>query len=52
MYLKGIQEDKLPRMKLIAADRYNEYAMTGLWTIWGVSLIELKLNLETNIWNI
>ena len=40
LYLKNIQEDKLPNEteKLSVADRYNEYIMTGLRTIWGVSL--------------
>jgi oxygen-independent coproporphyrinogen-3 oxidase len=40
LYLKEIEEDKLPAEteKLTPADRYNEYVMTGLRTIWGVSL--------------
>ena len=40
LYLKSIQDDKLPSEKetLTATDRYNEYVMTGLRTIWGVSL--------------
>lgn len=40
LYLKGIEEDKLPAEteKLTPADRYNEYVMTGLRTIWGVSV--------------
>ena len=40
IYLKSIQEDKLPNENeiLSATDRYNEYIMTGLRTIWGVSL--------------
>ncbi|MBC5863830.1 radical SAM family heme chaperone HemW [Flavobacterium turcicum] len=40
LYLKGIQEDALPNEieVLSIADRYNEYIMTGLRTIWGVSL--------------
>jgi len=40
MYLKSIQEDKLPNEIEILSktDRYNEYIMTGLRTIWGVSL--------------
>jgi oxygen-independent coproporphyrinogen-3 oxidase len=40
LYLKSIQEDKLPNEIeiLSVADRYNEYIMTGLRTIWGVSL--------------
>ncbi len=39
-YLKSIQEGKLPMETeiLTTTDRYNEYIMTGLRTIWGVSL--------------
>jgi oxygen-independent coproporphyrinogen-3 oxidase len=44
LYLKSIQEDKLPIEKetLSVADRYNEYVMTGLRTIWGVSLDRIE----------
>jgi len=44
LYLKAIQEDKLPNEieTLSEADRYNEYVMTGLRTIWGVSLDRIK----------
>lgn len=40
LYLKGIEENHLPAEteKLTPADRYNEYVMTGLRTIWGVSV--------------
>ena len=40
LYLKKIADGELPieREKLTAADLYNEYIMTGLRTIWGVSL--------------
>lgn len=40
IYLKSLQENKLPIEKEILSitDRYNEYIMTGLRTIWGVSL--------------
>lgn len=40
LYLKDIEADKLAAEteKLTTADRYNEYVMTGLRTIWGVSL--------------
>lgn len=43
-YLKGIQEDTLPNEVeiLSIADRYNEYVMTGLRTIWGVSLTRIE----------
>ena len=44
LYLKSIQEDKLPNEIeiLSTADRYNEYVMTGLRTIWGVSLDRIE----------
>ena len=44
IYLKSIQEDKLPNETeiLSVTDRYNEYIMTGLRTIWGVSLDRVK----------
>lgn len=44
LYLKAIQDDKLPNEieNLSEADRYNEYVMTGLRTIWGVSLDRIK----------
>ena len=40
LYLKSIAENKLPSETetLTKTDRYNEYVMTGLRTIWGVSL--------------
>jgi len=39
-YIKSITERKLPMEieVLSATDRYNEYVMTGLRTVWGVSL--------------
>jgi oxygen-independent coproporphyrinogen-3 oxidase len=45
-YIKSIQENILPieRETLSAKDRYNEYVMTGLRTIWGVSLDKIKNN--------
>jgi oxygen-independent coproporphyrinogen-3 oxidase len=44
LYLKSIQEGKLPNEIEILSitDRYNEYIMTGLRTIWGVSLIRIE----------
>lgn len=43
LYLKSINRGELPmeREILSAADRYNEYVMTGLRTIWGVSVDRL-----------
>ena len=50
IYLKSIQEDKLPNETeiLSVADRYNEYIMTGLRTIWGVSFdrVEKEFGVE------
>ena len=40
IYLKSIRENIVPHEMeiLLITDRYNEYVMTGLRTIWGVSL--------------
>lgn len=50
LYLKAIQNNELPieTEVLTISDRYNEYIMTGLRTIWGVSLerIEKEFGLE------
>ena len=50
LYLKAIQNDELPleTETLTMSDRYNEYIMTGLRTIWGVSLerIENEFGIE------
>lgn len=44
IYLKEIEAGKLPSEveTLTANDRYNEYIMTGLRTIWGVSLNRIQ----------
>ena len=44
LYLKSISADKLPHEIeiLTQQDRYNEYVMTGLRTIWGVSLERIE----------
>ena len=44
LYIKSIQENTLPLTseKLTKEDSYNEYIMTGLRTIWGVSLTRIK----------
>ena len=44
LYIKSIQENKLPIEieNLTKTDRYNEYIMTGLRTIWGVSLERIE----------
>lgn len=43
-YLKAISQNELPMEVevLSKTDRYNEYVMTGLRTIWGVSLERIK----------
>ncbi|PIF32478.1 oxygen-independent coproporphyrinogen-3 oxidase [Flavobacterium sp. 9] len=50
LYIKSLQNDELPIETeiLTISDRYNEYIMTGLRTIWGVSLerIETEFGLE------
>ncbi|AOC94373.1 Oxygen-independent coproporphyrinogen-III oxidase 1 [Flavobacterium anhuiense] len=44
LYLKAIQNNELPieTEVLTTSDRYNEYIMTGLRTIWGVSLDRIE----------
>ncbi|WP_220759563.1 radical SAM family heme chaperone HemW [Flavobacterium sp. UMI-01] len=44
LYINSIQNDELPSEKeiLSIADRYNEYIMTGLRTIWGVDLNRIE----------
>jgi oxygen-independent coproporphyrinogen-3 oxidase len=42
--LKSLAENKLPNeIEILSkSDRYNEYIMTGLRTIWGVSLDRIE----------
>ncbi|WP_298391728.1 radical SAM family heme chaperone HemW [Flavobacterium sp.] len=49
LYLKSIQENKLPSETemLSKTDRYNEYVMTGLRTIWGISLDRIQTEFGT-----
>ena len=46
IYLKSIQENQLPSETeiLTKTDQYNEYVMTGLRTIWGVSLDKIEID--------
>ncbi len=46
LYIKAIQENQLPNEEetLTITDQYNEYIMTGLRTIWGVSLDKIKMD--------
>lgn len=50
IYIKKINQKELPiqRETLSVTDRYNEYVMTGLRTIWGVSLIKIKNDFGEN----
>ncbi|MBL0682132.1 radical SAM family heme chaperone HemW [Aquimarina mytili] len=43
-YIKAIQQNQFPREieNLTPTDQYNEYIMTGLRTIWGVSLQKIE----------
>jgi oxygen-independent coproporphyrinogen-3 oxidase len=49
-YIKFLQADQLPieREILTKTDQYNEYIMTGLRTIWGVSLQKIEQNFGKN----
>jgi oxygen-independent coproporphyrinogen III oxidase len=44
IYIKSINENKLPNeIEILSkADNYNEYIMTGLRTIWGISLDKIE----------
>ena len=44
LYIKSIQANEIPieTENLTETDRYNEYIMTGLRTIWGVSLARIE----------
>ena len=50
IYIKKITQNKLPiqRETLSVTDRYNEYVMTGLRTIWGVSLEKINKDFGEN----
>jgi oxygen-independent coproporphyrinogen-3 oxidase len=53
IYLKSIEENKLPNELEILSntDRYNEYVMTGLRTIWGISLATIEQEFGMNYLN-
>ncbi|QHI38269.1 Oxygen-independent coproporphyrinogen-III oxidase-like protein YqeR [Kordia antarctica] len=44
LYIKSIKENNLPSTteNLSLDDQYNEYVMTGLRTIWGISLVYIQ----------
>lgn len=50
LYLKAIAENKVPSETEILSktDQYNEYIMTGLRTIWGVSLDRIETEFGSN----
>ena len=52
-YLKAIENNELPLEKemLSQTDKYNEYVMTGLRTIWGVSLTRIEEEFGTRYLN-
>lgn len=49
-YIKALHKNKIPIEKEILSktDRYNEYVMTGLRTIWGVSYKEVEQKFGKN----
>lgn len=51
LYLKALAEKKLPNETetLTETDRYNEYIMTGLRTVWGVSLDRIATEFGENM---
>lgn len=53
LYLKALQNDELPNEveKLTLEDCYNEYIMTGLRTIWGVSLVRIEQEFGSDFLN-
>lgn len=53
IYINKIQENILPREveELTVQDRYNEYVMTGLRTIWGVSIERIETEFGTDFKN-
>jgi len=53
LYLKSIAADTLPNETelLSKKDVYNEYIMTGLRTIWGVSLQKIEVNFGADFLN-
>jgi oxygen-independent coproporphyrinogen-3 oxidase len=52
-YIKSIRNNELPIEieTLTATDKYNEYIMTGLRTMWGVSLEKIETNFGKNYKN-
>jgi len=53
LYIKAIEAGELPSEieELSVFDRYNEYVMTGLRTIWGVDLTRVSNEFGTEFYN-
>jgi len=49
-YIESIEKNKVPiEVEILSTtDKYNEYVMTGLRTIWGVSLLKIKEDFGVN----
>lgn len=49
-YIKSLQQNEIPNEVeiLSTTDRYNEYVMTGLRTIWGVSIKKVETDFGKN----
>ncbi|MDH3381692.1 MAG: radical SAM family heme chaperone HemW [Flavobacteriaceae bacterium] len=52
-YIKALQENRVPMEieSLSKTDKYNEYVMTGLRTIWGVSIEKVERDFGLNYKN-
>lgn len=52
-YTKALEQGILPRQTetLTPADQYNEYVMTGLRTLWGVSLKRIRTAFGSSFYN-
>ena len=53
LYIKSLERGEIPLQeeKLSLVDKYNEYVMTRLRTMWGVSLVEVKEKFGDEIYN-
>ena len=53
IYIKSLVEDKLPcEIEILSkSDIYNEYVMTGLRTIWGISLDKIEIDFGSEYLN-
>lgn len=53
LYIKALERRELPSEKelLSGTDRYNEYVMTRLRTMWGISILEVEGTFGTDLKN-